>query len=109
MLEKRVRPKYDSELRKREGIMRHTHVAAALITISMALAAGAAWDSTAANAVFPDVVVSPPAPPAGPIPIPYPNTHIPPAKQSAALSAFTIAQSATQGVIAIIRESPEVD
>lgn len=41
----------------------------------------------------------PPSPPAGPIPIPYPNLNIPAAHNSRALRGFGIAKVATGGIV----------
>ena len=53
----------------------------------------------AGSVSFPDVVVSPPGPPAGPIPIPYPNSAIRRPGVSFPLAAFRLAGLRTRGVI----------
>ncbi len=56
----------------------------------------------AASAAEPTVVCVPPAPPAGPIPIPYPNLNASAPESQSGLTGFLTAQSATGGIIQVL-------
>ena len=75
-------------------------VSLAFVGYNGGVARGHPAEQLSADSVsFPDVVVSPPRPPAGPIPIPYPNSAIRRPGVSFPLAAFRLAELRTRGVI----------